>query len=397
VPNPTFSLCHTTARVPDGWIAAAQAWFVACDHPENVEYILVHDEGTEIVGANPGFGSFAVHVNGKRKTAVDGWNCSAEHSTGRFIITVADDWFPCEHWDAELLKVIPDLDGQHVVEVATGGDDGLLTFSLLTRAYYERFNYLFHPDYIGMYADNEFTDVARENGVVIHARHLFFEHKHPLYGTGEDDAVYQRQHRPEAWETGEKVYLQRRAARRLRKCRLFIATPCFGGQVHAAYLASILATQERLLRSGVDVTISPLPGDSLVPRARGVLTAKFMASDCTHMLFVDADLWWKPESVLRLLEATTYPDLPIACGIYPRKEIPARFPVNFAIDEERMLTWHDETQYVEVRDAPTGFLMIRRDAIQQLMDAHPERKCSFREKRPRSRRALRIRPVPDAD
>jgi hypothetical protein len=166
------------------------------------------------------------------------------------------------------------------------------------------------------------------------------------------------------------------------KVRLFIATPCYGALTHAAYTVSLLATKDALREAGVEHTIRLLPGDSLVPRARGVLTAKFMASDCTHMLFIDGDLYWKPESVLRLLAATSLPDVPVACGVYPRKEIPARFPVNFAIDEDRMLTWHDETRYVEIKDAPTGFLMIRRDAIQALIDAHPERKCSFREDAP---------------
>lgn len=211
---PVFSLCHSTARVPSGWLPAAQKWFARCDRPESVEYVLVHDAGTEVVGDNPGFGSFAVRVNHKRRTAVDGWNCSAEKSTGQFLITVADDWFPCPHWDTELLKVIPDLAGQYVVEVSTGGDNGLLTFSLLTRPYYERYGYLFWHEYTGMLADNEFTDVAREDGVVIDARELFFQHRHPQYGTAPDDPVYRWQHRPEAFEVGLSVYARRRAERR---------------------------------------------------------------------------------------------------------------------------------------------------------------------------------------
>lgn len=162
---------------------------------------------------------------------------------------------------------------------------------------------------------------------------------------------------------------------------LFIATPCYGALTHAAFTSSLLATKDALRDASVDHDIRLLPGDSLVPRARGVLTAKFLASGMERMLFIDGDLHWQPESVLRLIRATMHEDVPVACGIYPRKEIPARFPVNFAIDENRMLSWNHGL--VEVKDAPTGFLMIRRDAFERLIAAHPERKCSFRENAPK--------------
>lgn len=205
-PVPTFSLCHTTARLPDGWRAAAQAWHDAADNPGDIEHILVTDSP---ISAAPIFADTKFGVNHGRPCAVDGWNKSAELSTGKFLITLADDWFPCPHWDTEFLKLIPDLDGEYVLEVDTGGNPGLLTFSLLTRKYYQRTGYLFYPEYLGMYADNEFTIVARRDGVVIDAKHLFCEHRHPLYGYGEMDATHKHQHRREAFTVGEEIYRRR--------------------------------------------------------------------------------------------------------------------------------------------------------------------------------------------
>lgn len=206
--QPTISLCHTTARLPDGWRKAAQAWFDNCDHPENVEHIIATDEPFS-PGALP-FADTKLVLNKGRHSAVDGWNTSAQHSTGKFLITVADDWFPCPHWDTELLKRIPDLDGEHVLEVNTGGDEGILTFSLLTRKYYDRYGYLFNPRFVGMYADLWFTDVARRDRVVIDCRDLYFEHVHPCYGKGEMDDTHKWQHRPEAFQIGEQVYKELR-------------------------------------------------------------------------------------------------------------------------------------------------------------------------------------------
>lgn len=164
---------------------------------------------------------------------------------------------------------------------------------------------------------------------------------------------------------------------------LFIATPCYGAMTHAAYTSSLLETKDVLHLEGIGHTVRLLAGESLVPRARGVLTAQFMASECNRLLFIDGDIRWNPSAVLRLIAATVYEDVRVACGIYPRKEIPARFPVNFVIDEDGMLNRHDECPHlIEVRDAPTGFLMIRRDVIEEMMAAYPERKCRFRENAP---------------
>lgn len=210
--TPTFSLCHTTRRLEnDEWRKAFDAWIDAAVNPDEIEYVLSADSpanwaSTGIRGRDQD--RFALNTG--RHTAVDGWNCAAAASTGRFLITVADDWFPCDRWDERLHEVIPSFHGEYVVEVDTGGDHGLLTFSMLTRKYYERYGYIFHPKFIGMYADNWFTDVARRDGVVINARHLKFPHLHPDYGTAKDDSTYRWQHRPEAFEVGEAVYRQLR-------------------------------------------------------------------------------------------------------------------------------------------------------------------------------------------
>lgn len=178
--------------------------------------------------------------------------------------------------------------------------------------------------------------------------------------------------------------------------KLFIATPCYGGNLTAAYAVSLLSSTQALREAGVSYTVRLLPGDSLVPRARGVLTAKFMASGYTHMLFIDADLSWSPEAIFRLLAASE--SHRVTCGLYPRKQIPAQWPVNFVTDADRMIT-RDENGYIEVKDAPTGFLMIRREAIQALMDAHPERKCQFREDPPaaEARYEYDLYPTPISD
>ncbi len=55
--------------------------------------------------------------------------------------------------------------------------------------------------------------------------------------------------------------------------------------------------------------------DSSVDRARNILTANFLASDCTHLLFVDSDIGFSEEDVARV----TSHDEAMVGGLYPLK------------------------------------------------------------------------------
>ncbi|MDA4120392.1 MAG: hypothetical protein OK436_07370, partial [Thaumarchaeota archaeon] len=120
--QPIFSLCHTTIRLPDGWRSALQAWCDRADHPELVEHVFVTDEPVPafremVMEGKAVFHNTVLGVNYGPKSCVAGWNLAAKLSTGKFLINVADDLYPPEHWDTELLKVIPDLEKECVLEV----------------------------------------------------------------------------------------------------------------------------------------------------------------------------------------------------------------------------------------------------------------------------------------
>lgn len=62
--------------------------------------------------------------------------------------------------------------------------------SIMDKKYYERFGYVYHPDYISLWCDNEATEVAR-----LLERHKFvnqaiFSHDHPQAGKAKMDAQY---------------------------------------------------------------------------------------------------------------------------------------------------------------------------------------------------------------
>ena len=115
-------------------------------------------------------------------------------------------------WDQSLLEVVAGKTGEFVVHVSSGGprDNTLMAPQIMSRARYERLGYVFHPDYLSMYADDEFTEHAYSDGVVIEARHLLFPQSHPHHGTAEWDEVYTWENRPEAYEKGREVFERRK-------------------------------------------------------------------------------------------------------------------------------------------------------------------------------------------
>ena len=320
-PQIIFSLCHTTARLPFGWRAAAQAWFDNCDHPEHVEHILTTDEtlmyNPAIVSPFPN----AKHgINDGPKTAVAGWNLAAKLSSGKFIISLADDWFPCPHWDTKLYELIAALpngfDGEYVVDVDTCGNEHLLTFSMLTRAYLNKYSdgegWLFYPEYTGMYADNDFTDSARLDKVIVNARSLKFPHRHPNYFQEvEPDDVHLWQGRPEAFRIGARIYKKRCKAKGL-SVRPILAV-CLPGETFSstwvAYWTNLMGFLSQRF------TISPIFTYSSNPHVTRACLAKQIIDSIPipdYVLWIDDDNLLAVDQFDRLfqsLEATPQADM----------------------------------------------------------------------------------------
>jgi hypothetical protein len=184
-----------------------------------VEYVLAVDERWGFDRKQPPEVNARTRLlwcTGKRGSTT-AWNAAAALSGGKVIIMVADDLRPPQHWDTELLKCIKDPNAEFVIEVSSAklpDAARLMVAYLLSRKRYENLGYVINPEYIGIYADNEFGDHARQDGVVIDARHLQFRHYHPYYGDAlfPRDAVYDAGNTHEAAVQGLALYTSRKAA-----------------------------------------------------------------------------------------------------------------------------------------------------------------------------------------
>ena len=98
--------------------------------------------------------------------------------------------------------------------------------------------------------------------------------------------------------------------------KLFLATPCYGGLCLDKYVMSIIKLQILLIQKNIQLYIDTTENESLVHRARNVAVGRFMQkSDCDYFMFIDADVHFDPEAVVRLVESGH--DISVAC--YPKK------------------------------------------------------------------------------
>jgi hypothetical protein len=164
--------------------------------PRGVEFILAVNEDqpfTLPADELAAWNRYALVQEGVT-SPVTGYNRAAAIARGDILLQIADDYFPPAGWDEAIRQAIPDVQQEVVLDVDNSdGVARLLPFSILTRAYYERYGYIFYPGYHGLFADNEFTEQARRDRVVRNARHIVFQHLHPDRGTAPMDAIYTRQ------------------------------------------------------------------------------------------------------------------------------------------------------------------------------------------------------------
>jgi len=180
---------------------------------------------------------------------------------------------------------------------------------------------------------------------------------------------------------------------------VMIGTPCYGGMCTTGYLQSVFLLQRICDSVGVRLVLNTITNESLVTRARNNIVASFLSllvehNDGEHkkpdyLLFIDADIEFEPTDVLRLI----IHDKDVVVGAYPLKAInynnienvalPAKdlsesvteYVINFDFDskEDRAtgsIKLHGDL--VKVKDAGTGFMMIRREVLEEMIDAYKD-------------------------
>lgn len=172
-----------------------------------------------------------------------------------------------------------------------------------------------------------------------------------------------------------------------KPAKLFVATPMYGGLCTGGYTMGILECVQTFMQHNVQMYYSYMMNESLITRARNGMAYDFLQSDATHLMFIDADISFKPADIVKMIQA----DKDIICGLYPKKEInwqlvdqavksgvdfrdlnnyTGSFVVNLVGGARE--TTGNINEPMEIDNGGTGFMLIKREVFETLRPTVPK-------------------------
>ena len=146
------------------------------------------------------------------------------------------------------------------------------------------------------------------------------------------------------------------------KPSVFIAMPCYDS-VKINTMLSVIKLIQQLGKSGIEVGIHTMKSP-LIHQARNYLTSVFLTTEYQYMLFIDSDVEFEPEAVVRMMVAKKN----IVCTPYRVKSPDITkhvYTVEFK-DPKNILVLAEGL--VEIEAGPTGLMLIDRKVFEKIIE-----------------------------
>lgn len=211
--NKTITIIHPSRSRPTMAMETKNKWMSNALRPSEIEYILsVDNDDPQLQDYNTAFkysGDVRMRYN-NNNSAMQAINVVAPISSGNLIVVVSDDFDCFEGWDEYLLSHLQG-DTDYIVKTSDGymNSDWLITLPIMDRAYYNRFGYVYHPDYKHMWSDTEMTTVGHMLGKIVDLQNsnAVFKHRHYSINEMQKDAVNEKN--DATWNQGKSLFLER--------------------------------------------------------------------------------------------------------------------------------------------------------------------------------------------
>ena len=156
------------------------------------------------------------------------------------------------------------------------------------------------------------------------------------------------------------------------KPSVYMAMPCYDS-VKINTMLSVFKLIQELPKSGIKLGINTMKS-SLIHQARNYLSSVFLTTEYQYLLFIDSDVEFEPEAVIKMLVAQK----DIVCTPYRTKDEDVEkhvYTVEFKDPEHVAFL---PGGLVEIEAGPTGLMLIDRKVFEKIIKNHPELKINNR-------------------
>jgi len=167
----------------------------------NFEFVVSCDEdditmnNSAVISKLNQYDNLTVCFN-NNKCKIEAVNADMQNRNFDILLLASDDMIPeVDGYDVIIKKIFedrfPDLDGVVWLNDGFQGSN-LNTLVIIGRKYYDRFKYIYHPDYKSLYCDTEFTIVSRALNKVIYVDKCLIRHQQYSIINDVPDQLYVR-------------------------------------------------------------------------------------------------------------------------------------------------------------------------------------------------------------
>jgi hypothetical protein len=152
---------------------------------------------------------------------------------------------------------------------------------------------------------------------------------------------------------------------------IFIALPAYDFKVSLKLAVSLARFAQIAPAHGIDVQIGSICGCSVVSRARNLLVRDFLDSKCTELLFIDSDINFEPEAIIRLMAWGSDAEKGIVAAVPRTRDTNKTYIADLDLDESSQLTMNG-MGLVRAQRVATAFMWVQRGVFEKLAAENPD-------------------------
>lgn len=179
-----------TRSRPEKFFNVLDKYVEMLEEPNNTFFLVSCDEddlsmnNKEIISRFSGYNNLSFFF-GNNRNKVEAINANLTDCEFDILLLASDDMIPQVHGYDTIVrqgfkKFFPDTDGVLWFNDGYQGER-LNTLCIIGKKYYDRFGYIYHPSYVSLWCDNEFSEVSKILKKVKYIPHVIIKHEHPVW------------------------------------------------------------------------------------------------------------------------------------------------------------------------------------------------------------------------